>query len=97
MDKNIKYIPLGLLFAFSLKSLALGFTWESIVASAIFSGLYAFLENKAENKKVAALKTQLDKLEKAHSEREKIITDMNTSISSLRMSTGLKPASFRGA
>ena len=62
MDKNIKYIPLGLLFAFSLKSLALGFTWESIVASAIFSGLYAFLENKAENKKVAALKTQLDNL-----------------------------------
>jgi hypothetical protein len=96
MDKKVKYIPLGLLFALNIKNLIIGFNWESVAISLILSGLYAFLENKAENDKFNLLKSQLDKLEKDHQEREKIISDINTSISSLRMSTGLKPASFRG-
>lgn len=95
MNQHVKYIPLGLLFAFGIKSLLVGFSWETVSASLIFAGLYAFLEARAESEKLKQLKAQLDAIEQTSKERDKIITDITTSISSLRMSTGLKPASFR--
>lgn len=95
MNQLVKYIPLGLLFAFGIKSLVVGFSWESVSASLIFAALYAFLEARTEQKKFEDLKSQLEALEKANQQRDKILADMNTSISSIRMSTGLKPASFR--
>jgi hypothetical protein len=95
VESKIKAIPIALLLSFSLKALLSGLNWPFVAAALIFSGLWFSLEYKFHDKKIKEVTQKLEDLEKLHKEREIIISDLKTSVSSLRMSNGLKPQNFR--
>lgn len=95
MESKLKYLPLGLLFAFSVKSLAQGLNWESVCLSLVLSGLWYALEYKSQDKKVKKMQEKLQELENSNKDRDIIISDLKNSVSSLRVSNGLKAQNIR--
>lgn len=94
MEQKLKYIPMGLLVAVSLKSLVVGLSWEAVASSLVLSGLWYLLEYKSNDKQLQALSNKMSELESNYKNTEAVLTDFRTSISSLRMTSGLSPSKF---
>lgn len=95
MESKLKYLPLGLLFALFVKSMNHGLNWEAVSLSLIFSALWYVLEYKQQDKQIKELEEKMKELELSHKERDVIISDLKSSVSSLRVSNGLKPQQFK--
>jgi len=95
MESKLKYLPLGLLFALFVKTMKDGLNWESVCLSLIFSALWFVLEYKQQDQKLKNLEDKVKELELLHKDRDIVISDLKTSVSSLRVSNGLKPQTFK--
>lgn len=93
MEKNIKLLPLALLFAYSIKSLV---TSVSIADSAIIFSLalvVAIFEFKARDKELQGYKENLQKFQTEHEEINKRLEAVEGNISGLRLGLGARTMS----
>lgn len=91
MNNHIKYISLGLLCAYLLKTfINPSFSINEVLLVGILAGLTVFYESRAENKKVQNLQNQLNTLNEENKSRDKNIDELKTSIASLKITTGFR-------
>jgi len=94
--KEIKYLPLFLMGAFCLKTLALGLNWESVAVIIGLAAFYSFLDQKSLSAEALKIQKDLEELKAQLKEQQHISGDLKNAVSSLRTATGLKqqPRSF---
>lgn len=88
--KPVKYILLGLLAAFLIKSLVLPTGINEVCIIAILSGLVIFNEIKPSNKKIETLQEQINQLVEKNKFQDKSIDDMKSSITSVKVASGIR-------
>lgn len=91
MEKVLKYIPLGLLIAYSSKLLITGnVSLSEVGLCAILAVLTVHFDNKAENKKIKNLQEHISKLSAELSKHEQAIKNIETNVASLKLSGGFR-------
>jgi hypothetical protein len=88
--KEIKYLPLFLMGAFCLKTLAIGLNWESVAVIVALATFYGFLDHKLLSAEAIRVQKELDNLKAQVKEQQIIAGDLKNAVSSLRTATGLK-------
>ena len=88
--EKIKFLPLGLMGAFCLKTLALGLNWESVTVIIAFGAFYSFLDHKYLSAEAMKVQKDLDELNAKLKEQQALTADLKNAVSSLRTATGLK-------
>lgn len=88
--KPVKYILLGLLAAFLIKSLVLPTGLNEVLTIGILASLAAFVEMKINSKKHIELQNQINELIAQNKIQDKNIDDLKGSITSVKMASGVR-------
>lgn len=92
MDKFIKVMPSGLVFALSLKTVALGCSFSDVAFLAVLSSLSAYFHFANERKELKKLETDLKELEKTIQLKSKEIDEVKSHLSGVKLANALRPA-----
>ena len=90
MEKNVKYILLGLLVAALTKSLIVGTNINEVLLIAILASLTAFYEIKINKKDLTDLQNQINKLNTHNEIQDKTLDDLKSSMVSVKVSSGVR-------
>ncbi len=88
--KPVKYILLGLLAAFLIKSLVLPTGINEVLIIAILASLAAFVEMKLNSKKHVELQNEINQLVIQNKAQDKTIDDIKNSIASVKITSGIR-------
>jgi hypothetical protein len=92
MKEYIKYIPLGLFVAFSVKMLINGVSLQDAPAFAIVTAFAGYMINKEENKNIKSLSDRLKILENSASESKKETEELRSHVSSIKLGQQMRSA-----
>lgn len=92
MKEYIKYIPLGLFVAFSVKSLAYGASLQDAPVYAILALFTAYLVHRDEEKALKAIHDKLNQLEKTNEVKSKEIEELRSHVSTLKLGQQVRGA-----
>lgn len=95
MDNYLKRLPLALFGAYTIKLLVLGATLSDAPIILVLAAVYAYNENKAENKKINELSKQIQDLRTEVQEASISAKDAKTAVSGLKLSYGFKPSAVK--
>jgi uncharacterized membrane protein YgaE (UPF0421/DUF939 family) len=92
MKEYIKYIPLGLFVAFSLKSLVAGAVIQDAPVYAILAVFTAYLINRDEEKSLKNINDKLNQLEKLNEVKSKEIEELRSHVSTMKLGQQMRSA-----
>lgn len=92
MKEHVKYVPLLLFVAFSLKLLVSGASWQDAPVFAILTGFAASMLNKEEEKILVSLSTRLKALEEHTVESKKETEELRSHVSSIKLGQQVRSA-----
>jgi hypothetical protein len=92
MKEYIKYIPLGLFVAFSVKMLINGVSLQDAPAFAIIATFAGYIINREENKNLKYLNDRLKALEDGASESKKEAEELRSHVSSIKLGQQIRTA-----
>lgn len=92
MKEYIKYIPLCLFVAFSVKMLISGATLQDAPAFAILTGFAGYMINREEDKILNSLTARLKAIEDQSTEYKKETEDLRSHVSSMKLGQQVRSA-----
>ena len=92
MKEYIKYIPLGLFVAFSVKMLISGASLQDAPIFAILTGFAGYMINREEDKILNSLTSRLKVLEEQSVEYKKETEDLRSHVSSMKLGQQVRSA-----
>ena len=92
MKEYIKYIPLGLFVAFSVKMLISGASLQDAPIFAILTGFAGYMINREEDKILNSLTGRLKVLEEQSVEYKKETEDLRSHVSSMKLGQQVRSA-----
>jgi uncharacterized protein YdaL len=92
MKEYIKYIPLGLFVAFSVKMLMSGASLQDAPVFAILTGFAGYMINREEDKILNSLTGRLKKLEEQSTESKKEAEELRSHVSTIKLGQQIRSA-----
>ena len=92
MKEYIKYIPLGLFVAFSIKSLVNGASLQDAPVYAILALFTAYLVHRDEEKSLKKIHSKLEQLEKLNEVKTKEIEELRSHVSTIKLGQQVRNA-----
>lgn len=92
MKEYIKYIPLGLFVAFSVKMLVSGASWQDAPVFAILAAFTLTMLNKEEETVINAFAARLKAMEEQTSEFKKETEELRSHVSSVKLGQQVRAA-----
>lgn len=90
MKEYIKYIPLSLFIAFSIKMLVNGSSLQDAPIFVVLAAMSIYLVTRDEQEKAEKLNQRLVVLEKASEQKSKEIEDLRSHVSSVKLGQQIK-------
>ncbi len=87
---NIKYLPLGLFFAYAGKLMIVGPTFVDAASLLVLGGVAVFYEYKSNSKKIKELQAKLDAVSTRQDEKDKEISELRSFMSAAKMAQSFK-------
>lgn len=92
MKEYIKYIPLGLFVAFSIKSLVNGASLQDAPVYAILALFTAYLVHRDEEKSLKKIHSKLEQLEKLNEVKTKEMEELRSHVSTIKLGQQVRSA-----
>ena len=92
MKEYIKYIPLGLFVAFSVKMLMSGVSLQDAPVFAILTGFTGYMINREEDKILNSLTGRLKALEEQSIESKKEAEELRSHVSTMKLGQQVRSA-----
>lgn len=91
MDKFIKVMPSGLVFALSLKAVILGCSFSDVAFLAVLSSLSAYFHFATGKKDLQKLQTHVENVEKTVQQKAKELDEVKTHLSGIKLASTMRP------
>lgn len=92
MDKQLKLMPLVIVFALSLKCLVLDAHWTDVAFLSILSAVGVYFQHTIRKDKIDAFEERISEMEKKLEVKSKDIDDVRNYFSSLKLAQTLRSA-----
>jgi hypothetical protein len=92
MKEYIKYIPLGLFVAFSVKGLVLGVSVQEAPVYAILALFTGYLVHRDEEKSLKQINDKLIEMDKINEQKFKEIEELRSHVSTLKLGQQVRGA-----